>query len=73
MSLRKSPQLTPELLAVADRKVRILLRLRKELMDLPIGPASQDDSKGTEDIERAPESDSMFDNLQGVRASVNLK
>jgi hypothetical protein len=37
-----------------DRKVRILLRLRKEFTDLPIAPAGQDDGARMANIERHP-------------------
>ncbi|MGA2606650.1 MAG: hypothetical protein ABSH01_04235 [Terriglobia bacterium] len=44
-----------------DRKVRILLRLRKELTNLPIAPAGQDDGGRTENIEEALDSDISSD------------
>jgi hypothetical protein len=56
-----------------DRKVRILLRLRKDMTDLPITPAGQDDGGGKEDIERAPESAIMSEHTQVVKAAENLK
>jgi hypothetical protein len=37
-----------------DRKVRILLRLRKEFTDLPVAPAGQDDGARMANIERHP-------------------
>jgi hypothetical protein len=36
-----------------DRKVRILLRLRKEMTNLPIAPTGQEDGAGIENIEEA--------------------
>jgi hypothetical protein len=47
-----------------DRKVRILLRLRKESANLPIAPAGQDDGGRMENIEEALESDIQSDNSQ---------
>jgi hypothetical protein len=40
-----------------DRKVRILLRLRKEFIDHPMAPAGQDDSGRMENIEEVLDSD----------------
>ena len=37
-----------------DRKVRMLVRLRKESSDLPIAPAGQDDGARMANIERHP-------------------
>ncbi len=102
MSLRKAPQLTPELLAAAhqnarhstgplsaavnmllrqegaldrsiDRKVRILLRLRKELPDLPTAPAGQDDGARVEDTKGGPDSDIVSDDSQGVEGVEDTK
>jgi hypothetical protein len=56
-----------------DRKVRILLRLRKDMTDLPVAPAGHDDGGGMEDVEKAPESAIMSHNLQGVEAAENSK
>jgi hypothetical protein len=44
-----------------DRKVRILLRLRKELTNPPITPTGQDDGGRTENIEEALDSDIVSD------------
>ena len=51
-----------------DRKVRILLRLRKELATLPTAPASQDDGARMESMEEIVDSDIVSDNLQTVGA-----
>jgi hypothetical protein len=56
-----------------DRKVRILLRLRKDITDLPTAPAGQDDGGGMEDIAESPESDIVSNIIQGVEAVENLK
>ena len=56
-----------------DRKVRILLRLRKESTNLPIAPPGQDDGARMENIEEVLESDIMSDNSQGVEAVEDLK
>jgi hypothetical protein len=56
-----------------DRKVRILLRLRKDAADLPIAPAGQDDGAGMENIEGAPDDDSVSDIPQGVEAVESSK
>jgi hypothetical protein len=42
-----------------DRKVRILLTLRKESTNLPIAPAGQDDGPRMGNVEEAPDSDIM--------------
>jgi len=47
-----------------DRKVRILLRLRKEFTDLPVAPAGQDDSGRMKNVEKALESDISSENSQ---------
>jgi hypothetical protein len=47
-----------------DRKVRILLRLRKESANLPITPAGQDDGGRMENMEKALESDISPQNSQ---------
>jgi hypothetical protein len=56
-----------------DRKVRILLRLRKDWTDLLAVPRSEDDGGGMEDIESALEGDSMSYDLQGMEAAENSK
>ncbi len=56
-----------------DRKVRILLRLRKESTNLPIAPAGQDDGARMENIEEVPESDILSQNSQSVEAVEDLK
>ncbi len=56
-----------------DRKVRILLRLRKDFTDLLAVPRSEDDGGGMEDIESAIESDIMSYDLQGVEAAESSK
>jgi hypothetical protein len=56
-----------------DRKVRILLRLRKELTKLPIAPNSQDDGPGMKNIREVTGSDISSDNMQGVGAVENTK
>jgi hypothetical protein len=55
-----------------DRKVRILLRLRKELATRPIAPPGQEDG-GMGNIEEAPESDTVSHNMQGVEAVESSK
>jgi hypothetical protein len=56
-----------------DRKVRILLRLRKESANLPITPPSQDDGGRMENIEEVLDSDSVPDNSQGVETVEDIK
>ena len=56
-----------------DRKVRILLRLRKDAADRPVAPAGRDDGTGTENNEEVPDSDISPDNSQGVEAVEDLK
>jgi hypothetical protein len=56
-----------------DRKVRILLRLRKEFANPPIAPAGHDDGAKIGNIEGAPDSDMSFKNSQGVETVENLK
>ncbi|MGO8735347.1 MAG: hypothetical protein ACLQVM_21425 [Terriglobia bacterium] len=102
MSLRKAPQLTPELLAAAhqnarhstgplsaavnmllrqegaldrsiDRKVRILLRLRKESTKLPTAPAGQAEVSTIENTEEATYSDIMSYILQGLETVEDAK
>ena len=56
-----------------DRKVRILLRLRKESANLPIAPPGQDDGTRTENTEEALNSDNVSigshaaETLQGLK------
>jgi hypothetical protein len=56
-----------------DRKVRILLRLRKELTNLPVAPASQDDGARMENMEGVPDNDIMSYTSQRVEARENSK
>ncbi len=56
-----------------DRKVRILLRLRKDFTDLLEVPPSEDDGGGMEDIESGIESDIMSYGLQRMEAAENSK
>jgi hypothetical protein len=56
-----------------DRKVRILLRLRKDLSNLPVAPAGQDDGVGMENTEETIESDISAQTPQGVEAVKDLK
>ena len=49
-----------------DRKVRILLRLRKESANLPIAPAGQDDGARVGNVEEVLDSDIVSDTSQGV-------
>ncbi|MGO8736376.1 MAG: hypothetical protein ACLQVM_26685, partial [Terriglobia bacterium] len=56
-----------------DRKVRILLRLRKELPDLPTAPAGQDDGARVEDTKGGPDSDIVSDDSQGVEGVEDTK
>jgi len=58
-----------------DRKVRILLRLRKDAADLPVAPASQDQDDGArmENTEEMVASDISPDDSQGVGAVEHLK
>jgi hypothetical protein len=56
-----------------DRKVRILLRLRKESTNLPTIPAGQDDGSRIEDIEEALYSDIVSTDSQTVEAVENSK
>jgi hypothetical protein len=56
-----------------DRKVRILLRLRKEFIDHPMAPAGQDDGARMENIEKVLGSDISTENLQSVEAVEDLK
>jgi hypothetical protein len=56
-----------------DRKVRILLRLRKESTNLPVDPPGQDDGARTENNEGATDSDIVSDSSQAVETVENLK
>jgi hypothetical protein len=56
-----------------DRKVRILLRLRKESTNLPAAPAGRDDGAGMENIEEPLDSDISPDNSQSVGTVEDLK
>jgi hypothetical protein len=56
-----------------DRKVRILLRLRKEFTDLPSPPAGQGDGGRMENMEGVTDSDIMSYVSQGVKPIENLK
>jgi hypothetical protein len=49
-----------------DRKVRILLRLRKESINLPIAPAGQPDGARMENTQEVVGSDTMLSRSQGV-------
>jgi hypothetical protein len=56
-----------------DRKVRILLRLRKESTNLPVTPAGQDNGAGMENIEESLGTDIVPDNSQSVEVVQDLK
>jgi hypothetical protein len=56
-----------------DRKVRILLRLRKESSNLPVAPPGQDDGARTENAEEIIDSDIPSDNPQSVGTVEDLK
>ncbi len=56
-----------------DRKVRILLRLRKDAADLPIAPAGEDDRATMENVEGAPDNDIASDIPQGIEAVESSK
>jgi hypothetical protein len=56
-----------------DRKVRILLRLRKESTNLPTAPDGQDDGAGVESIEKVTDSAIVSENSQGVETAESLK
>jgi DNA-binding transcriptional MerR regulator len=56
-----------------DRKVRILLRLRKESSNLPIPPAGQDVGAGMENLEEAFDSDIVSEDSQGVGTVEDIK
>ena len=56
-----------------DRKVSLLLRLRKESSKRPIAPPGDDDGAGMKSVEQALDSDIMSDSSQSVEAVENLK
>jgi hypothetical protein len=56
-----------------DRKVRILLRLRKESTNLPLAPPGQDDGARMENIEEPLNNDIMSEDSQSVQAVEDLK
>jgi hypothetical protein len=56
-----------------DRKVRILLALRKESTNLPLAPTGEDDGGRMENIEEALNSDIVSDDSQGVETVEDLK
>jgi hypothetical protein len=56
-----------------DRKVRILMRLRKELTDPPIAPPGHDDGARIGDTEKVLDSDIMPETSQGAEAVEDLK
>ena len=56
-----------------DRKVRILMRLRKELTKLPIPPPGQDDCPGMENKDKVLRSDISPEDLQQVEVVGELK
>jgi hypothetical protein len=56
-----------------DRKVRILLRLRKDATDRPVAPAGQGDGAGVENTEEIVESDIWAQAPQGGGAVKELK
>ena len=56
-----------------DRKVRILLRLRKESTNPPITPTGQDDGARMESIEEPLDSAIVSEDSQSVEAGEDLK
>jgi hypothetical protein len=56
-----------------DRKVRILLRLRKESTNLPTAPAGQDEGAKMEGTEETVDSDIVSDDSQGVETVEDTK
>jgi hypothetical protein len=56
-----------------DRKVRILLRLRKDAADRPVAPAGQDDGARMDNTEEMIESDISAQTPQAVEAVEELK
>jgi hypothetical protein len=56
-----------------DRKVRILLRLRKEFTNLPITPPGQDDGTRMENVEEVLDDDISPEDSQGVEMVEDIK
>jgi hypothetical protein len=56
-----------------DRKVRILLRLRKELTNPPVAPPDRGDGPTVGNMEDTFDSNIASDNSQSVRAVEDLK
>jgi hypothetical protein len=56
-----------------DRKVRILLRLRKEVNNLPTAPVGQDEVSTIENTEEVIDSDIMSYTSQGVETVEDAK
>jgi hypothetical protein len=56
-----------------DRKVRILLRLRKESTNLPTAPASQDEGAKMEGTEETVDSDIVSADSQGEETLEDTK
>jgi hypothetical protein len=56
-----------------DRKVRILLRLRKELSSPPVAPGGQDDDARKKNVDEALDSAIVSDDSQRVETVENLK
>jgi hypothetical protein len=56
-----------------DRKVRILMRLRKESSNLPSAPPGQDDGTKTENIERVLDRDISSRIFQGAEMMESLR
>ena len=56
-----------------DRKVRILMRLRKEFTDLPSAAHGEGDGGRMENMEGVPDNDIMSYTSQGVEAGENSK
>ncbi|MGO8734637.1 MAG: hypothetical protein ACLQVM_17815 [Terriglobia bacterium] len=56
-----------------DRKVSLLLRLRKEASKRPIAPPGDDDGAGMENIEKVSESNNMSEYLQSAAPVEDLK
>ena len=54
-------------------KVRILLRLRKEMGDAPLAPPGEDDGAGMGSTEKILEDDIMTERLQGVETAETSK
>jgi hypothetical protein len=56
-----------------DRKVRILLRLRKESNSLPVAPTGQDVGARMENLEEAFDGDIVSDTPQSVETVEDIK